>query len=69
MNIIAAVNTIFTKTLWNVNEDFENPLYAANFGFSIEKIIVHTEPNLDRNDHYNSPNASTNADRILEVIV
>jgi hypothetical protein len=62
MNIIASINGIFTKTKWNFEDED-----STNYGFNIEKIIVHSEPTLNETDHYNSPNSSTNADRILEV--
>ena len=68
MNVIASINGIYLKTVWNVqNEDDPSREDLTNYGFSIEKIIVHTEPTTDRFDHYNNPNSSTNADRILEL--
>ena len=66
MNIIASVNNIFTRTVWNLDE-VENESLRANFGFSIEKIIVHKEPTVDVYDHYNNANSSRNAEVILEV--
>ena len=65
MNVIASINSIFTKTKWNFDEGDEEA--ATNYGFYIDKIIVHSEPTLTANEHNNSANSSTNSDRILEV--
>lgn len=64
MNIIVSINNIFTRTKWILDEGQPN----TNYGFSIEKIIIHKEPTTDVYDHYNNANSSTNADKILEVI-
>ena len=44
----------------------------TNFGFSVEKVIIHTEPTPasapNAPPHYNSATSSTNADTVLEVI-
>jgi hypothetical protein len=40
----------------------------TNWGFTVEKIIVHSEPT-NSPHHYNSMNSSTDADVILQVII
>lgn len=67
MNVIAAINIIYTRTTWSLMEDSSDPSELSNFGFSIEKVIVLTEPTEDKYNHYNNVNSSTNADTILEV--
>lgn len=70
MNVIAAINTIFTRTPWIIrhpDEDEREDEVWLNYGFSIEKIIILKEPTTGRLDHYNNANSSTEADKILEV--
>jgi len=73
MNIIAAINTIYTRTVWNLNsyEDESNALNSdqmSNYGFTIDKIIILKEPtSYNGNDHYNNMNTSTSADKVLEL--
>ena len=68
MNIIASVNAIYTQTIWNLNDmDEENRVNVTDFGFSIDKIIVHTEPSDGLTEQYNYADSSTNADKILDV--
>ncbi|CAF0705583.1 unnamed protein product [Brachionus calyciflorus] len=63
MNIIASVNGIYTTTKFNIEEDTDSPL-NTNYGFSIEKIIIHKEPSLS--DNYNSANSSSDSEVILD---
>jgi len=68
MNVIAAINSIFTLTPWIIrHEDREDEIWQ-NYGFSIEKIIILKEATVDKLDHYNNANSSVDADKILEVI-
>jgi hypothetical protein len=75
INIVGAVNAIFTKTSWNMNKNYDNESPnqdataqedSTNWGFTVEKIIVHSEPT-NSPHHYNSINSSTDADVILQV--
>lgn len=66
MNVIASINTIFTRTKWIYDDGNDDNKLAENYGFYIEKIIVHTEPN-PSNDHYNSLNISPDSDKVLEL--
>ncbi|RMZ96592.1 adam 17-like protease, partial [Brachionus plicatilis] len=63
MNIIVAVNNIFTGTKWIFDEGKPN----SNYGFSIDKIIIHKEPTINVYNHYNNKNSSKNADTILNL--
>lgn len=67
MNVIAAINSIYTKTEWIIRHLNGGDEKLLNYGFSIEKIIILTEPTLNKIDHYNSENSSRDADKILEV--
>jgi disintegrin and metalloproteinase domain-containing protein 17 len=72
MNVIASVNSIYTKTVWNTadleeNAGDSNSVERTGYGFSIEKIIVLGSPTTDKYEHYNNENCSTNADRVLEL--
>lgn len=63
MNIIVVINNIFTRTKWIIDEDQPD----INYGFSIDKIIIHKEPTIDTYPHYNNKNSSKIADTILDV--
>jgi hypothetical protein len=62
--------------VWNLNDienmeiensNTENKKDSTNFGFSVEKVIVHAEPTNSPN-HYNSfTDTSIDADKVLEV--
>ena len=67
MNVIASINTIFTRTKWNYDDDQDGEEIAENYGFYIEKIIVNSEPSAGYNEHYNNVNTSPDADRVLEL--
>ena len=67
MNIIAAINNIFTRTQWLYDDDQDGEELTENYGFYIEKIIVHSEPSAGFNEHYNNVNTSPDADRVLEL--
>ena len=67
MNIIASVNTIFTRTKWSYDDDQDGDVSTENYGFYIEKIIVHSEPNPGAKEHYNSEISSLDADKVLEL--
>lgn len=68
MNVIAAINTIFTNTRWIVRYEEQEDEIWTNYGFSIEKIIILKEATVDKRDHYNNANSSLDADKILEVL-
>jgi hypothetical protein len=74
MNIVGAVNGIFTKTKWKLSgyddgdgENIQRMMLNENYGFSIEKVIIHVEPEKSPNEHYNNEQTSKNADAVLEV--
>lgn len=69
MNVIAAINTIYTRTPWIIRRDDQRDETWTNYGFSVEKIIIFDEPTIDKFEHYNNPNSSRNADKILEVSI
>jgi hypothetical protein len=76
MNIVGAVNGIFTKTKWRLSsyenddeESIQRMMNNENYGFSIEKVIVHVEPEKSPNEHYNNEKTSKSADVVLEVIL
>lgn len=51
----------------NQNQDPTLLEESTNWGFTVEKIIVHSEPT-NSPHHYNSMNSSTDADVILQVL-
>ena len=64
MNVISGINEIYTKTEWKFNAD--NEVSNINYGFVVEKVIVHVTPNTEEN-HYNSIENTDSADEVLEV--
>jgi disintegrin and metalloproteinase domain-containing protein 17 len=71
MNIIASINSIFTRTKWLLDSEGDSNQADTkiddNYGFYIEKIIVNSEPNAGYNEHYNNVNIPPDADRVLEL--
>ena len=64
MNIIGSINVIFTQTPWILQAELDTELVSVNYGFAIDKIIIHAEPT-NQSKHYNSENAFKNADDVL----
>ena len=65
VNIVGAINSIYTNTLWRFNEPSRSD--ENNFGFLVEKVIVLATPTADQINHYNNIESPTDADKILEV--
>ena len=65
VNIVGAINSIYTNTMWRFNEPSRSD--ENNFGFLVEKVIVLATPTADQINHYNNIESPTDADKILEV--
>lgn len=72
MNIVGAINVIFTQTPWVLQAELDAELVSVNYGFSIDKIIIHAEPSNETTTpgggggkHYNGANTIRNADEVL----
>lgn len=66
LNIMGAINSIFTNTIWKFEEDTPM-MFRKDYGFSVDKVIVLINYEEKKTEHYNLRTSSTDADKILQL--